>query len=630
MIATLGMDIDAQQWKATLLTRTITPVILIVFTLFAMLLFVLFNLRKRELRMRRIPRWMINLEVLLVLVVGIMITLFTTWFTHHAITRNQTRSFRQLAESQTATLAKVLIDLQDIELEGLAHFYESSEQVSQAEFLRYTDYLTQNPLVQTWKWALRVPYAEKYAVERAMTAEANAPFTIFQRSEHGVPIPITEREVYYPIVNANTVKGPKQQDIGFDLGSNPIFRTALELALQTKQPRMTEPFTPLDAGTNIQRYAWVLRPVFSDTQKQIPRGVVIATLCFDDLAAPLLSDGITEKHILLAHSARPMKMLAGTTGPLDFEHTHPPLLRPIFAFGKTFFVTAAAGPKFSQTQTFWATLVVSLIGFLITAALAGVTAVLQRRQYILKKLVQERTTTLAAREQHFIATLQSIGDGVITCNTKGMITSLNRAAETMTHWRAEQAVGKPLGQVFRLFYTQTRERVDYPLQRSLMKGETINFENRTTLIARDTTEHHIDHSCAPIRDSSGIVTGAVLVFRDITEDYHRKEAIRESEAFQRELLANLPAGVVVIDPESRMTLRPHENTYRTRMEVPEISLRTFNTPIPEKSVLSRLAAGLSDEPYVPARLYFPSTIKKRTVSVTPFVTAIFALPDPDI
>lgn len=552
VIAALGMDIDAQQWKSTLITRTITPVILIVFTLFAMLLFVIFNIRKRELRMRRIPRWMINLEVLLVLVVGIMITLFTSWFTHHAIMRNQTRSFRQLAESQTATLAKVLVDLQDIELESLAHFYESSEKVSTAEFLRYTDYLTQNPLVQTWKWALRVPYTEKNTIERAMITEEYATFSIFQRSEQGDPIPVTEREAYYPIVTANTVKGPEQQDIGFDLGSDPFFRTTLELSIQTKQPRMTEPFIPPNAGTNAQRHVWAFRPVYSDTQKQIPRGVVIATLCFDDLAAPLLSDGITEKRILLAHSAQPMEILTGTTGLIDFERASPALLRPVLAFGKTFFVTATAGPKFSQPQAFWATLGVAFIGILITAALAGVTAVLQRRQHVLKKLVQERTTTLAAREQHFIATLQSIGDGVITCNTKGIITSLNRAAETITHWRATQAVGKPLGHVFRLFYTQTRERVDYPLRRSLIEGETINFENRTTLISRDATEHHIDHSCAPIRDSSGIVTGAVLVFRDITEDYQRKEAIRESEAFQRELLANLPAGVVVIDPESRL------------------------------------------------------------------------------
>ena len=43
--------------------------------------------------------------------------------------------------------------------------------------------------------------------------------------------------------------------------------------------------------------------------------------------------------------------------------------------------------------------------------------------------------------------------------------------------------------------------------------------NHTILIARDGGECAIADSCAPIRDRSGQVVGAVLVFRDVTGEY---------------------------------------------------------------------------------------------------------------
>ena len=57
----------------------------------------------------------------------------------------------------------------------------------------------------------------------------------------------------------------------------------------------------------------------------------------------------------------------------------------------------------------------------------------------------------------------------------------------------------------------------------------VDLANHTALIAKDGTEHQIADSCAPIKDSSGTVSGAVLVFRDVTEEYRQREELRESE-----------------------------------------------------------------------------------------------------
>jgi PAS domain S-box-containing protein len=173
---------------------------------------------------------------------------------------------------------------------------------------------------------------------------------------------------------------------------------------------------------------------------------------------------------------------------------------------------------------------------------------------LLKAVTQSRSD-LVASEAHLSATLHSIGDGVIACDRDGTVTSLNRAAEALTGWTTAEAAGQPMETVFRIIHAKTRETVASPVVRALQEGLSVDLANHTMLIARNGAEHQIADSCAPIRDAFGTVSGAVLVFRDVTAEYRRKEELRQSEAFRRELLANLPAGVVVVDPVTRQIER---------------------------------------------------------------------------
>jgi PAS domain S-box-containing protein len=129
--------------------------------------------------------------------------------------------------------------------------------------------------------------------------------------------------------------------------------------------------------------------------------------------------------------------------------------------------------------------------------------------------------SLRHQREWFRTALASIGDAVIATDTAGRVTFLNPVAETLTGWSTADAAGRPLTEVFRIVNESTRKAVENPALRVLRAGAVVGLVNHTVLLARDGIERPIDDSAAPIRDDAGVVGGAVLVFRDITE---RKKA----------------------------------------------------------------------------------------------------------
>lgn len=136
---------------------------------------------------------------------------------------------------------------------------------------------------------------------------------------------------------------------------------------------------------------------------------------------------------------------------------------------------------------------------------------------------------LRESESHLSATLHSIGDGVISSDSSGKVTNLNAVAEVLTGWKLDHAFGRPVNEIFHVVDSNTRKDIDSPVSKTLSSGRSTSITGHTALIAGDGTERQIDTSCAPIRDANGHVMGAVLVFRDVTEEYHRREELRASD-----------------------------------------------------------------------------------------------------
>ncbi len=135
-------------------------------------------------------------------------------------------------------------------------------------------------------------------------------------------------------------------------------------------------------------------------------------------------------------------------------------------------------------------------------------------------------------------TLNSIGDAVLTTDLLGNVTYLNQAAEAMTGWSREDALGQPLAEVFRIVDGTTRQAAANPARRALAEDRTVGLAADCVLIRRDGFESAIEDSAAPIHNRDGQVAGAVIVFHDVSQS--RAMAQKMAHLAQHDFLTGLP------------------------------------------------------------------------------------------
>jgi diguanylate cyclase (GGDEF)-like protein/PAS domain S-box-containing protein len=143
--------------------------------------------------------------------------------------------------------------------------------------------------------------------------------------------------------------------------------------------------------------------------------------------------------------------------------------------------------------------------------------------YLLPKAVRnmiERTSNVEAlfrEKERAQVTLNSIGDAVVSTDIAGNVTFLNPIARDMTGWSADAAVGRPFEEVFQILEISSGNRVANPMMLVIQKNHPTKLAAGCKLVRLDGTEFAIEDSAAPIHDRRGSVTGAVMVFHDVTQ-----------------------------------------------------------------------------------------------------------------
>lgn len=143
------------------------------------------------------------------------------------------------------------------------------------------------------------------------------------------------------------------------------------------------------------------------------------------------------------------------------------------------------------------------------------------------------------------ATLDSIGDAVVSTDLRGEMTYLNAVAERMTGWSREEAAGHRVEDVLRIIDATTHEVVPNPMRLAIRDARTVGLTPNCVLIRRDGFEAAIEDSAAPIIDGRGQVSGAVMVFRDVSAA--RALSTRMAHLAHHDSLTELPNRTLLND-----------------------------------------------------------------------------------
>src|ERR1700693_5633228 len=152
---------------------------------------------------------------------------------------------------------------------------------------------------------------------------------------------------------------------------------------------------------------------------------------------------------------------------------------------------------------------------------------------------------LFAEKERAQVTLNSIGDAVLSTDISGNVTYLNVVAEQMTGWSRKEAVGHALTEVFQIIDGVTHKPSPNPLELAVQQNKVVGLSANCILIRRDGYESAIEDSAAPIHDRDGQVTGAVIVFHDVS--MAREMVLEMSHKAQHDVLTDLPNRMLLMD-----------------------------------------------------------------------------------
>ncbi len=449
-------------------------------------------------------------------------------------------------------------------LRSLERFFVASDEVTREEYAIFTAGVTKHEGLVSVDWAPRVPAAQRATFEKAQRSDGQPDYRVFELDAERQPHPLAERSVYFPVRCTAPVAG-NEAVIGLDHGFEEPRRRAMAHAAETGDivtasvvPLLRTQRHTLLAFQAVYPHDFDAKAASATARESALQGFIVGVFDIDTLFASLargaanhhIAFRITDvtpgdaPHVLAGNLAADTVVEWGRT----IQFTNRYWLLEMHPFDGYWHPGATLQ---SRIYFGFSVLAALLIAFSVLSAAgrqAATEAVVVARTAELEDELDARLVAEAAlreSESDLDITLHSIGDAVLATDAGGRVTRMNPIAENLTGWPLEEAMGRPIDEVFHIINEETRLPSPIPVEKVLRTGEIHGLANHTVIISRDGREFHIADSAAPIRDQDGNIRGVVLVFRDVGKEREAERALLASEARYRELIDYSPLGIFI-------------------------------------------------------------------------------------
>ena len=141
--------------------------------------------------------------------------------------------------------------------------------------------------------------------------------------------------------------------------------------------------------------------------------------------------------------------------------------------------------------------------------------------------------------------MNSMADILMTTDSSGIITEVNRATEEITGYSQEELVGKP----FASFFSEP-ERAQAGIEQVLGENKVSDYE--LTIVTKDGKNVPVSYNATVLKDPEGRITGVLGSARDNTDAKRAGEALRVAGAYNRSLVEGIPDPIVSINKQGKI------------------------------------------------------------------------------
>jgi PAS domain S-box-containing protein len=434
--------------------------------------------------------------VWLAFALSLAITLVAAWVSKSATDRERSRLFSEQVEDFVIDLVHRLAAYEELQ-RAAAAFVSSSEQVTRAEWNHFMDSVAIERRYPGISMTGLVAHVTNETLP-AFLAEAEADHDRFEI------YPGATRDDYFVVRYVSPGRHGAAE--GFDVGSDPVRRLAASLARDTGMPRATGKLELVQDPE--ERPAFLLfHPVY---RKHLPRetiegkraaliGWIYLGVRVDDLVNRLpltsrqgiaidLSEGdgtVAENHLYRTEWQGPSSMEAS---------------RVLDVYGRKWTLRARSRPELFSRSRWYEPAWVLAGGLLLSSLITGVAWSLANTRRRALRIAAEMTEAYERSERFTRAIVDGIGDGTITIDETGTITSVNRAAEQIFGLAPSDLVGIDIREILPTFPLDGDDGVAFAVSATRSNGRPIEIEavlnplgearRQRLVIVRDVTERN--------------------------------------------------------------------------------------------------------------------------------------------